>query len=127
MSTRAQIIIHDTESYLLFYRHSDGYSECVLPSLNTLLDRVRSGELRNNTEQFSGWLVESGRLEYFPDGKRENGYAWKVGAYEPSAGLHDDTEFLYVVDLEALHVDTYQRNFASVLKAVKKLCSGNAS
>ena len=45
MSTSASIIIKDKAIKLYFYRHSDGYPETTLTSLNKFLDKVKSGKL----------------------------------------------------------------------------------
>lgn len=51
MSTRANIIVKDKHDTLWFYRHSDGYPEGTLPSLNKFLDMVKSGKIRDNVGQ----------------------------------------------------------------------------
>ena len=97
MSTRANVIIIDKfGDELIFYRHSDGYPDGTLPTLNEFLDLVKSGTIRDNVEQASGHLILIGNKEY---GKNTIDH-WKVGAYEPSVGIHGDIEYLYVIDLE---------------------------
>lgn len=103
MSTRANVII--TGSYgdeLIFYRHSDGYPSGTLPTLEKFLDYLKEGKIRDNVVQSSGWLVMLGNDEYgagaAPSGEI---FGWKVGAYEPTVGIHGDIEYLYVIDLEA--------------------------
>lgn len=101
MSTRANIIIKDEWDKLYFYRHSDGYPEVTLPSLNQFLDMVKEGKIRDNASQSAGWLIIIGHEEYrqvredYPEHTE-----WKVGAYEPTTNLHGDIEHLYVIDLE---------------------------
>jgi hypothetical protein len=46
--------------------------------------------------QSAGWLVIHGNKEY--SDKSHNG--WKVGAYEPTTGIHGDIDYLYEIDLE---------------------------
>jgi hypothetical protein len=122
MSTRANIIIKETfPSYkkLFFYRHSDGYPEGTLPTLNKFLDLVKSGKIRDNISQSAGWLVLLGAIEYqsLPNGlfeqtnkkpyERETDALiedlipadWKCGAYEPTTGIHGDIEYLYEINL----------------------------
>jgi hypothetical protein len=102
MSTRAQIIIRDGfGDELWFYRHSDGYPEGTLPTLEKFLDLVKSGKIRDNAEQSAGWIIIIGHDEYkeyhceYPEITD-----WKVGAYEPCSPIeHRDIEFLYTVDL----------------------------
>jgi hypothetical protein len=99
MSTRAQIIIKDSYSELWFYRHSDGYPEGTLPSLEQFLGYVKDGVIRDNAEQAAGWLILIGANE--EDYKTEfPPKQWEVGAYEPCENvLHGDIEYLYTVDL----------------------------
>lgn len=112
MSTRANIIVKDSHDELIFYRHSDGYPEGTLPTLEKFLDYVRERRIRNNVEQAAGWLILIGADEYRVDYKGDAhdplvpGHdiavsGWKCGAYEPSVEIHGDIAYLYVVDLEA--------------------------
>jgi len=122
MSTRANIILKDGTDKLFFYRHSDGYPEGVTPTLDILANWIKSGKVRNNIGQSAGWLIIIGALEYqslpaglftaggmsYMDDNRdriiEKDLAmaprdWKVGAYEPTTGIHGDIEYLYVFDI----------------------------
>ena len=109
MSTRANIIIRDESDELIFYRHSDGYPQGTLPSLNQFLDLIKRGQVRDNTGQAAGWLILLGADEYGVSIREGEivpsalgaGMQWKVGAYEPTTDLHGDIEFVYVIDLEA--------------------------
>ena len=110
MSTRAQVIIKDSYGEVWFYRHSDGYPEGIKESLSTFMEWVKSGKIRDNVSQSSGWLVIIGHQEYntpaAPDMVNDNvGMSWKVGAYEPCAPVeHGDIEYLYTIDLEKKQV-----------------------
>jgi hypothetical protein len=68
MSTRANIIITEKHGeiveHLIFYRHSDGYRDGVLPTLRKFLDWMNSSKIRNNLQQASGWLILLGAMEY---------------------------------------------------------------
>lgn len=117
MSTRANIVIKDQYDELWFYRHSDGYPEGTMPTLEKFLGWVKEGKIRNNPQQAAGWLIMIGALEnnkryVWKDGNltrielsadqlleplNDN---WKVGAYEPSTGQHGDIEYLYTIDLD---------------------------
>lgn len=129
MSTRANIVIKDGYNKLFFYRHSDGYPEGTMPTLNIFMDWLQKKIIRNNTQQCAGWLVVLGAIEYgnIPDYKCEKkelskGYTlketdlnsiqnpddWKVGAYEPTTGIHGDIEYLYVIDLNEKTVKCYE-------------------
>jgi hypothetical protein len=124
MSTRTQIIIKDSfGSELWFYRHSDGYPEGTMPTLQKFMDLVKRGKIRDNAEQASGWLVLIGAIEYqtlhnnlFSEAgkasyERDHTVVetildnfepidWKCGAYEPSVPeQHGDIEYLYTIDL----------------------------
>jgi hypothetical protein len=125
MSTRAQVkIVDEYGAELWFYRHSDGYPEGTMPTLEKFLGWVKEGKIRNNTEQAAGWLILIGAQEYdtyttFENGKLEkrtketltepfDGHnSWKCGAFEPCAcrELHDDVEWLYTIDLKALTIE----------------------
>jgi hypothetical protein len=126
MSTRANIIIKDDYSELWFYRHSDGYPEGTMPTLEKFLAWVKEGKIRDNAQQSAGWLIIIGAEEYkehqikrpeksyeplTPEQEKEwagkiptrplddNFSGWKVGAYEPSHGQYGDIEYLYTIDL----------------------------
>lgn len=115
MSTRAQVKIVDGFQELWFYRHSDGYPEGAMPTLQKFLDGVKSGKIRNNVEQAGGWLILIGAEEYLQ--YRGEGAVitepldglsgWKVGSYEPCAcrELHGDVEWLYTIDLKAKTIE----------------------
>lgn len=109
MSTRAQIIVKDADSEQWFYRHSDGYPEGTMPTLEKFLGWIKDKRIRDNVEQSCGWLVLIGHQEYLEyaegDGPFEPGHdinmsGWKAGAYEPCAPVrHGDIEYLYTIDL----------------------------
>ena len=132
MSTRANIIIKDGYNKLYFYRYSDGYPEGTLPTLNKFVGMIGT-TIRDNVGQAAGWLVILGAIEYqtltpelFPESDKKSyeqdhdkvdeilkNFApkdWKVGAYEPTTGLHGDIEYLYVVDLQAKDVRIIPKN-----------------
>ena len=50
--------------------------------------------MRANIGQSAGHLIVRGHNEY----KKYN-KDWKVGAYEPTTGIHGDIEYLYTIDL----------------------------
>lgn len=132
MSTRANIVIKDEYRKLYFYRHSDGYPEGVMPTLQKFLDFVKEGKIRDNVGQAAGWLIVFGAVEYDvnndisdPDTyykpfntpiseylPTKEGYSgWKVGAYEPTDDIHGDIEFLYIVDLKKKTIETVTKDF----------------
>jgi len=115
MSTRANIKITDGYADLWFYRHSDGYPEGTLPTLNKFMEWLKDDRIRGNVGQAAGWLILLGIQEYatgnygYPDGNEPlkdaqpghdtNCFGWKIGAYEPTTGQHGDIEYLYTIDL----------------------------
>lgn len=108
MSTRANIVLKDGEDKLWFYRHSDGYPEGTMPTLNKFLNLIKEKKIRDDISQASGWLIIIGAEEnHTPstDQLRNDGYDWKVGAYEPTTGQHGDIDYLYTVDLEKKTID----------------------
>jgi len=130
MSTRANIIIKDNHEKLYFYRHSDGYEDGVMPSLNIFLNWVKEGKIRDNVSQAAGWLILLGAIEYGTIPKFETEKSqfdwqkdygdldtiippnnWKVGAYEPTTGIHGDIEYLYVIDLVSKKIEVITDNF----------------
>lgn len=102
MSTRCNILVRDGEEELWFYRHSDGYPEGAMPLLQEFMEYVKSGAIRDNISQASGWLVYLGAKEYgLHDPDKIDGFSgWKVGSIEPTTGQHGDIEYLYVIDLD---------------------------
>ena len=123
MSTRTNIVVKGGWGKLWFYRHSDGYPDGAMPTLQKFINWVRSGKIRDNAEQAAGWLILIGAAEYGtkyvdgedvpkknllePDGKDSFG-GWKCGAYEPAVGVHGDIEYLYIIDLEAKTISCYK-------------------
>jgi hypothetical protein len=113
MSTRCNVVLKDYyqqngfvhEEKLHFYRHLDGYPSGVEETLTAFLNAVAKGVLRNNVGQSGGWLIILGALEYEVDQNApfnadpDQMMGWKVGAYEPTLGLHGDIEYLYEIDL----------------------------
>ena len=102
MSTRANIVVKSDRDKLIFYRHSDGYPEGTMPLLVEFMEKVKSGEIRDNVSQSAGWLIELGRremMECFSD-KIPQYYKWKVGFIEPTTCIHGDIEYLYTIDLD---------------------------
>ena len=124
MSTRANIVIKDSCDQLWFYRHSDGYPEGAMPTLQKFVKWLRDGTIRNNSDQAAGWLILVGAEEYnrgdhtvaykqlpaseaFSPDVSGGCTGWKCGAYEPTTGVHGDIEFLYVIDCEAATITCY--------------------
>lgn len=136
MSTRANIVIKESYSYndakgketnqLFFYRHSDGYPEGTMPTLSLFMKWLKSGKIRTDLQQASGWLILLGAMEYntipefltekpvFEGGKRYGDVEtikepkdWKCGSYEPTTGIHGDIEFLYVIELDKKTITCY--------------------
>lgn len=121
MSTRTNVII-ESKKYnekLYFYRHSDGYPEGTLPTLQIFMDWLKRDIIRDNVPQSAGWLIMLGAIEYntFPEYKLEKplweGHKpygdiqsiqepkdWKIGAYEPTTGMHGDIAYLYIINLD---------------------------
>ena len=124
MSTRANIILQDGgKSKLIFYKHSDGYPEGVMPLLEKFMGWAKSGQIRDNVGQAGGWLIVLGAMEYnaippfkvdkpafegaTPYGLIETFDSpddWKVGSIEPTTGIHGDIEYLYIVDLKTKEI-----------------------
>jgi hypothetical protein len=119
MSTRANIIIKDAWEKMYFYRHSDGYPEGALPTLEKFCELVNSKKIRDNASQASGWLIILGAEEYKEHQIRDTFFNplsdneekawegkipstprdWKVGAYEPTSCIYGGIEYLYIIDL----------------------------
>jgi hypothetical protein len=136
MSTRANIILKDGDSRLFFYRHSDGYPEGTKPTLDIFCNLIKTGKIRNNLSQCAGWLILLGAVEYqsLPADlfsgdtgmskydKADEALAkfvpldWKVGAYEPTDGIHGDIEYLYIVDVTNGTYEIATKNFQEYAK-----------
>ena len=108
MSTRCNIKVVEGKDVLWFYRHSDGYPEGAMPVLKEFLKHLKSGAIRDNLSQASGWLVYLGAKEYgLHDPNIVDGFSgWKVGAIEPTTGQHGDIEYLYTIDLKNKTITT---------------------
>jgi hypothetical protein len=100
MSTRCQVIVKDQWDSIWFYRHCDGDPKGVMPSLEKFLSWVKSGKIRNNAGQSSGWLVIIGHNENKVPDEPIDSNNWKVGAFEPcTPNEHGDIKYLYTIDL----------------------------
>lgn len=115
MSTRCNIVVIDAAGdKLIFYKHSDGYPEHTLPMLSALMERVKTGEIRDNTLQFSGWLIIAGReaqeADYTKWGERPKYMNWKVGYIEPTNEMHGDIEFIYTINLKDRTISVTDEN-----------------
>ena len=66
MSTRCNVALVDkyTTQPIIFYRHSDGYPEGVKETLDTFVDWINKGLIRNNASQAAGWLILLGMQLY---------------------------------------------------------------
>lgn len=126
MSTCANIIIKDFDyrpRELIFYRHSDGYPDCTLPTLDVFMQYVADGKIRDNVGQAAGWLILIGADEYFgrmrhqnlavPDEHR-NHNGWKCGAYEPTTYIHRDIAFCYILNLTKRTIHVYEVGIGNV-------------
>lgn len=116
MSTRANIKVTDSFGReLWFYKHSDGYPEGTMPLLEQFLSKVKSGTIRDNAFQASGWLIMIGHNDFWDDimttyseddrARMLKIYNWKVGSIEPTDSMHGDIEWLYIVDLETKEIE----------------------
>ncbi len=129
MSTRASIILKDGESKLMFYRHSDGYPEGTLPTLNRLLEWLKAGKIRSNLSQGAGWLIVLGAMEYqtIPEHSADiihDPEGWKVGAYEPTTANHWDVEYRYIIDMKEKTIQIEKvdiENDVQVFKAIESV------
>lgn len=113
MNTGANIIIKDNYDKLFFYRHSDGYPSGTLPTLKKFLDLVKKNKIRQNVSQSSGWLILIGSEEYGVSLKssKVEPFGWKVGAYEPTTGIHGNIQFLYIIDLIKKTIEVIEKDF----------------
>jgi hypothetical protein len=118
MSTRARVILKDTDETLHFYRHSDGYPSGTMPTLKKFIGWIVTGKIRGNVGQCSGWLVLVGAEEYRRYGHMDDNYkthpkktvlepdptegnlGWKAGAYEPAGVEVNDFAWSYEIDLD---------------------------
>jgi len=152
MSTRANVVLTEThvweeKSYtenLIFYKHSDGYPEGMMPTLEKFTDLMKDGVIRDNISQAGGWLIVLGAIEYqtlkeglFPESgkpsyEQDNVKVieiletfipndWKVGSYEPTTRIHGDIEYLYVIDMKEKEIKVYsvyseEKKFNKALK-----------
>jgi len=129
MSTRCQVVVRDSfGDEIMFYRHSDGYPEGAMPTLQKFMGWVRRGIIRDNAEQSSGWLILIGAQEYSTEletvtweqvpkdtvlepNEKNKISGWKCGAYEPAVKRHGNIEYLYVLDLKDKTIACYKTGF----------------
>ena len=111
MSTRANVVVKNSWGDLWFYRHSDGYPEGAMPTLQKFINWIRTGRIRDNAGQAGGWLIIIGAEEYgYKPEPTESGFSgWKVGAYEPTSSVHGDIEYLYIIDLDTKTIKCHEK------------------
>lgn len=122
MSTRANIIIKDNYNKLFFYRHHDGYPETTLKSLEGFMSYYGK-KFRNSVMQSAGWLILWGAKEYETSFESDD---WKVGAYEPTTGIHGDIEYLYVIDLNLNRIFVINGCFESYEEQINEILEKEA-
>lgn len=113
MSTRANIIFKDKVATLYFYRHSDGYPDVTGADLKEFCTYYYK-HMRKDAMQSAGWLIVHGYQTMKTDdmaftrryGSQSTGTEWKVGYYEPTSDIHGDVEYIYVIDLDAMILET---------------------
>ena len=123
MSTRANIVLKDQHEKLFFYRHNDGNPEVTRDeSLSIFMDWLNRGLISSDVGQASGWLIIIGANEddyYWKNQKcisknsvlnqyNPTHIGWKVGAYEPTTGIHGDVEWVYEINLVSKTLTTYR-------------------
>lgn len=100
MSTRCQIQVKG--SPILIYKHSDGYPEGVLPVLEPFV-KAFSDNRGNDVEYCLAQIVRTFALEYDPETRLKG---WGLDLV-----LHEDIEYLYVVDAAKGSVEVQTENF----------------
>lgn len=135
MSTRCQLRFIDscTDCVAQVYRHSDGYPESVLPTLQHLQRLLRATQaqrdatyaaaqflfydklwtlertLQSDDSLYEGYpdtVADVLTVESWRDCNKTPSYLLGHGVEDPSCGIHGDEEFLYVVELpEKRHGD----------------------
>ena len=119
MGTRANVVLSDGDGVMSFYKRCDGYPSETMPTLEKFMDLVKSGKIKDNVLESSGWLILLGADEI----KDNEGDDWKdrvpcvpygdsqlnheASAYQFSYGLNADIMYLYVVDLVAKTIKSY--------------------
>ncbi len=126
MSTRANILIKDRYNRQIWlYRHSDGYPEATMTTLQKFIEWHRSSAISGDPSQVSGWLILLGAIEYqtlpplrFHGEKTISKDVFKKlldfepeyhksSAYEPTDGCHGDIRYLYIIDLDEQSISCY--------------------
>lgn len=92
MGTRANIVIKDSVSEKIFYRHYDGYPKVVNVDLDKILTFISTGNIKNTVDNISNILLFVG-FEILK-------YGSKYGHYEPTTEIHGDISYLYILDIE---------------------------
>ena len=113
MSTRCNVVIRDSDTALIFYRHTDGYPSRVVPILEKFL---KTPNLKKTAIQSSGWLVVMGRDEMLEDnayfqsrhGSIPGGWEGKVGYFEPTCSIQPDIDYIYIVDMVDSTISAYE-------------------
>jgi hypothetical protein len=124
MSTRCNVILTDEvndptkeqlldackgtlKGFLVLYHHSDGYPSNIMPMLKKFVSWIGT-RIRDNASQSIGWLIlmeKEGGDE--PIGDDINVYGWKASQFEPTTCIHEDIEYLYVVNMVKKTIKVY--------------------
>ena len=119
MSTRSNIVVTDGNTFLIFYKHSDGYPKGTLPLLRSFVDDIAAGKIRSDVTQSAGWLI---RNTILTAEESKYGYGWKASHIEPASldCLPFDTEYLYVVNTVTKRIEYSEVN-GTTKKDIQKL------
>ena len=134
MSTRANVIIESKkyDERIILYRHSDGYPEGTLPTLEIFMDWMKSDKIRNDVSQGGSWLIILGAMELdtILEFGTSEGYGikdtfrppkdWKSGSYEITTCIHNDIEYLYTIDMDTRELTYRQVEYGEAAKQWKE-------
>lgn len=112
MSTRAMIIIQEDLERLYYYRHNDGYPECVLSDLKKIMDYVRNKHIQSEISDIAYWLQIIGHVENYINNDPTicNQNKEILGYYRPVSNKIHGIQYEYIFDIKLMAITYYKVN-----------------
>ena len=115
MGTRANIIVTDGERQLWVYRSHDGNPSFISEDLKKIMRWISQRKILNEVSDIVGWLIILG-IDKWPIDADGDPTRNRYSDYEVTTGLHEDIDYLYVLNhtkLSCMCYSTWPKNIKS--------------
>lgn len=104
MSTRCQIQFIEGTDRTQVYKHSDGYTDNILPLLKSLKDELDKTNMYRGVDYLASQFIFFDKLRHYKSdietGYENKGYYFLGhGVENPNGKIHGDEEYLYKVTI----------------------------